>query len=37
LTPFDGKMFPCPFEIRCLREISVDEVFEAAKKVINRR
>ena len=37
LTPFDGKMFPCPFEVRCLREISVDEVFEAAKKVINRQ
>ncbi len=36
LTPFDGKMFPCPFEVRCLREISVDEVFEAVKKVINR-
>ena len=36
LTPFDGKMFPCPFEVQCLKAISVDEVFEAAKKVINR-
>lgn len=37
LTPFDGKMFPCPFEVQCLRAISVDEVFKAVKEVINRQ
>lgn len=37
LTPFDGKLFPCPFEVQCLRAISVDEVLEAATKVISSR
>jgi len=30
LTPFDGKMFSCPFGVKCLEAISVDEVFEAS-------
>ena len=37
LTPFDGKQFPCPFSVRCLREIRVDEVVEAATEVIAKR
>lgn len=37
LTPFDGKLFPCPFEVQCLRAISVDEVAETAAKVILRQ
>jgi len=34
LTPFDGKQFPCPFEVACLRAISVEEVVEAVTQVI---
>jgi ADP-heptose:LPS heptosyltransferase len=37
LTPFDGKQFPCPFSVRCLREIRVDEFVEAATEVIAKR
>lgn len=35
LTPFDGKLFPCPFEVQCLRSISVDEVLEAVRKTVS--
>lgn len=37
LSPFDGKLFPCPFDVRCLRSISVDEVFEATAKLVSER
>ncbi len=34
LSPFDGKLFPCPFEVQCLRSISVEEVLLAIKEFI---
>ena len=37
LTPFDGKQFPCPFEVRCLQSIGVDEVVAAVKKVLSAK
>lgn len=33
LTPFDGKLFPCPFEVQCLQSIGVDEVLEAVTEI----
>lgn len=37
LTPFDGKLFPCPFEAQCMRMIDVDEVVEAVKGIVTDR
>lgn len=36
LTPFDGKLFPCPFEVQCLRSISVDEVLQAIEEILGK-
>lgn len=36
LSPFDGKLFPCPFEVQCLRAIGVDEVLTAIEDVIGK-
>ncbi|MCS7265494.1 MAG: glycosyltransferase family 9 protein [Armatimonadetes bacterium] len=35
LTPFDGKLFPCPFEVQCLRSISVEEVLKAIEEILS--
>ncbi len=35
LSPFDGKLFPCPFRVQCLRLISVDEVVEAVEEIVS--
>ena len=35
LSPFDGKLFPCPFKVQCLRLISVDEVMKAVAETVS--
>lgn len=36
MNPFDGKLFVCPFQIRCLRQINAEEVLEATSQLIKR-
>ncbi len=37
LNPFDGKLFVCPFQIRCLHQITVEEVVDAVTHLIAQR
>ncbi|MFA4030232.1 MAG: hypothetical protein GDYSWBUE_001856 [Candidatus Fervidibacterota bacterium] len=37
LNPYDGKMFACPFEMACMRLISVDEVFDSVAILLERQ